>query len=367
MGKDEIENNEQVEFEDDKIERIEKEKNDLLNKVLSGNLLTKHDKVGFILNNNTAARNSDIELAWNYWSTFESDLFNGFNITKSELKKLTKINSLSRSRAKIQNEYKLFQADETVRKHRGVLAESMKEEAIEMKPDGLQMYSVYIDETGKTQDFLSVGSLWIVDGYKAFQTYNKIKTWKEKNNINYEFHFSELTKHKLETYKEFFLTFLKNNPTVGFKAIILNRKGIRNINSAITDLTFHVIHKGINHENNTGRAPLPRLLQVWIDEEEKGSDQLKIENLKERLSSQSISDLYLGDFQAVDSKENYGIQIVDIFTAAINRKLHNPESKGKPKDELADYIFELLKFDIGSIDLENKETDNSTVFNLNYQ
>jgi len=33
------------------------------------------------------------------------------------------------------------------------------------------------------------------------------KSWKEKNNINYEFHFSELTKHKLETYKEFFLTF----------------------------------------------------------------------------------------------------------------------------------------------------------------
>jgi hypothetical protein len=367
MKKDEIKNSEKLETEEEKIERIEKEKNELLNKVLSGNLNTKHDKVGYILNNNTSARNSDIELAWSYWKTFESDLFNGFHITKGELKKLTKINSLTRSRAKIQNEYKLFQADETVRKHRGVLANSMKEEAIETKPDGLPMYSVYIDETGKTQNYLSVGSLWMVDGYKAHQSYNKIKEWKENNDINYEFHFSELSKHKLETYKMFFLTFLRENPTVGFKAIILNKKGISNINSAITDLTFHVIHKGIAHENKTGRAPLPRLLQVWIDEEEKGSDQLKIENLKERLSSQSISGLYLGDFHAVDSKENFGIQIVDIFTAAINRKIHYPESKGKPKDELADYIFDLLKFDIGSINLENNVTDNSTVFNLNYQ
>ncbi|MBE7646783.1 MULTISPECIES: DUF3800 domain-containing protein [Tenacibaculum] len=365
MEKEKI--NEQEELSDRKIRNIEKERLELLNKVLSGNLQTKHDKVGFILNNNTSARNSDIELAWNYWSTFENDLFNGSYITKKQLKKLTKISSLSRSRARIQNEYNLFQADDIVKKHRGTLANVMKDEAVEKKPDGLPMYSVYIDETGKTQQFLSVGSLWIVDGYKAFESYNEIKKWKDKNNINYEFHFAELTKHKLEKYKEFFLTFLKYNPTVGFKAIILNRKGIKNVNSAITDLTFHIINKGINHENHTGRAPLPRLLQVWIDEEEKGSDQLKIENLKERLSGQSISDLYLGDFQAVDSKQNFGIQIVDIFTASINRKIHNPNSKGKPKDELADYVFDLLKFDINSVNLENNETDKSTVFNLNHQ
>lgn len=367
MENEEEKISEQEELSKNKIRDIEKEKVELLNRVLSGNLQTKHDKVGFILNNNTSARNSDIELAWSYWSTFENHLFNGYHITKKELMKLTKINSLSRSRARIQNEYKLFQADDVVKKHRGVLANTMKEEAVEKKPEGLPMYSVYIDETGKTQNFLSVGSLWIVDGYKAFQSYNEIKKWKDENNINYEFHFAEVTKHKLENYKDFFLNFLKNNPTVGFKAIILNKKGISNTNSAITDLTFHIIHKGINHENDTGRAPLPRLLQVWIDEEEKGSDQLKIENLKERLSSQSISNLYLGDFQAVDSKQNFGIQIVDIFTASINRKIHNPDSIGKPKDELANYVFELLKFDISDINLENNDTDKSTVFNLNYK
>jgi hypothetical protein len=367
MEEEKNESIEEEEFSQKKLEKIEKEKIELLNKVLSGNLQTKHDKVGFVLNNNTAARNSDIELAWSYWNNFEKEYFNGSYVTKSELKKLTSINSLTRSRARIQNEYKLFQADEVVRKHRGVLAHKMKDEAIEKKPEGIQMYSVYLDESGKTQKFLSVGSLWVLDGFKSFITHNEIREWKEKNNINYEFHFSQLTKHKLEKYKEFFLIFLKNNPTVGFKVIMLNRNGIKNNNSAITDLTFHIIHKGIKHENSTGRAPLPRLIQVWIDEDEKGSDQLKIENLKERLSSQSISGLHLGDFQAVDSKENFSIQIVDIFTASINRKLHNPESKGNPKDILAEYIFDLLKFDIKRLNLENNETDKSIVFNLNYE
>ncbi|SHJ06407.1 DUF3800 domain-containing protein [Pseudozobellia thermophila] len=365
--KKEEENDKNIESSDSNVDKkIEKEKSELLNKVLSGNLITKRDKVGFILNNNTSARNSDIELAWSYWKTFENHVFNGISITKEELKKLTSINSLTRSRARIQNEYKLFQANHAVKKHRGVLADEMKKIAVEEKPEGLETYSVYIDETGKTQSYLSVGSLWVVDGFKAYQAYNEIKNWKDKNNINYEFHFSNLSKNRLEKYKEFFLNFLKLNPTVGFKVIILNRKGITNINSAITDLTFHLLHKGVNHEHTTGRAPLPRLLQVWIDDEEKGSDQLKLENIKERLTRQSISDLYLGDFHAVDSQENFGIQIVDIFTASINRKIHNPESTGNHKDELANFVLELLKFDLKSINLENNETDKSTIFNLNY-
>ncbi len=367
MENDELNKDEISESNSEREEKIEKEKQDLLSKVLSGNLETKHDKVGFILNNYSIARNSDIELAWLYWSTFEGDKFNGCHITKEDLKKLTMINSLTRSRARIQNDYKLFQADEKVRRHRGVLAEEMREEAIEEKPAGLPMYSVYVDETGKTQDYLSVGSLWIVDGFKSFQANRKINEWLELNKIDYEFHFAEVSNHKLDTYKEFFLKYLKLNPTIGFKAIVVNKRGISDLNSAITDLTFHLIHKGINHENSTGRAPLPRLLQVWLDEEEKGIDQLKIENLKERITRQKKSDLYLGDFVAVESKYNYNIQIVDLFTSSINRRIHNPDSLGKAKDELADYVLGLLNFDINSINLDNTETDKSTVFNLDFK
>lgn len=348
-------------------EKIEKEKKELLNKVLSGNLENMHDRVGFILNHHPEARNSDIELTWIFWKTFESDKFNGYHVTKSNLKKLTKSNSLIRSRAKIQNEYKLFQADDNVKKYRGVLAEEMRNEAIEDKPEGLQMYSVYIDETGKTQEYLSVGSLWIVDGMKSFQATREINDWIESNKINFEFHFAEVRKHKLDIYKEFFLKYLRLNPTIGFKAIILNKKGISDLNSAITDLTYHLLYKGITHENETGRAPLPRLLTVCLDEEEKGSDQLKIENLKERITRQPISDLYLGDFVAAQSNHNFSIQAVDLFISSINRRLHNPDSHGNVKDELADYVLGLLNFDINNINLENTETDKSTVFNLDFK
>src|SRR5690606_25870280 len=130
--------------------------------------------------------------------------------------------------------------------------------------------------------FLSVGSLWVTDPKASFFSSMKLKEWKEKYKIDYEFHFAELKNHKLESYKQFFLNFLTMNPTAGFKVIVIKRSGLKNMNSAITDLTYHMIYNGIMHQHSSGRAPLPRILQVNLDNEEEGSDLLKIENLKDR-------------------------------------------------------------------------------------
>jgi hypothetical protein len=346
------------------LEKIENEKKELLNRVVSGKIENIRDRVAFILNNSIDARNSDIDLAWTYWLLFESDKFSGEHITKEQLRNLTRLSSLTRVRAKIQNEYKLFQADDTVKRFRGVLEEDKKREVIEDKPTGLGMYSVYIDETGKTQSFLSVGSLWILEGGASLLFSNmELASWKKSKEINYEFHFSELDRFRVPVFKEFLTKFLALHPAVSFKLIVVNNKGFSDKNTAITDLTYHLLSKGIEHENETGRAPLPRVLQVWLDEEEKGSDELKIENIKERIKSQKIEGLHLGDFQAVSSDENFYIQVVDLFTGAVNRKLHNVGGNNF-KDEFADFVLESLGLDIDSIDKENNQLDHSTVFNL---
>jgi hypothetical protein len=348
-----------------KDERIEKEKKELLDRIVSGQIENIKDRVAHILNYSIEARNSDIELAWLYWETFERDKFSGSVISKAQMKDIARIPSLSRIRAKIQNEYKLFQASEKVKRFRGVLEEDKRLEAIEDKPVGLGQYSVYIDETGKNQTYLSVGSLWILkfDVVAVTSATIKLKKWMTENQIDFEFHFNELSRNKIQLYKEFFVKFLTMFPETSFKLIVLNNKGFRDKNKAITDLTYHLISKGIEHENSSGRAPLPRVLQLWLDEEEKGSDQLKIENIKERIKSQKIEGLYIGDFVAASSKGNFYVQIVDLFTASINRKLHN-HNDTNVKDDFANFVLGVLKFDINKINKENVEIDNSTLFNL---
>lgn len=348
----------------EKAKRIEIEKKELLNRVVSGNIEDIKDRVAFILNTSNDARNSDIDLAWAFWKSFESDILSGNTVSKEQLKNLTKQSSLSRIRAKIQNEYKLFQADDIVKQYRGVLEKEKKKEAVEDKPKGIGIYSVFIDETGKNQDFLSVGSLWALEGnIKSVLATLELKKWKTERNIDFEFHFSELSKHRILDYKDFFIKFLSLFPTVGFKIIVVNNKGFKTTESAIVDLTYHLLNKGIDHENESGRATLPRILQVWIDEEETGSDKIKLENIKERITSQNKTGLHLGDFQAVSSKDNFSIQAVDLFTGSINRKLHNSNGTNF-KDEFADFILNSLGFDINEIDKENGIIDNSKVFDL---
>ncbi len=346
-------------------ERIEREKREVLNRAVSGHIENMRDRVAFILNYSNEARNSDIDLLWNYWETFEKSNFSGSIRSKEQMKKLARLSSLTRIRAKIQNEYKLFQADDVVKRFRGTLEEDKRNEAIEDKPSGLGTYGVYIDETGKTQDYLSVGSLWILkfELSSTFSFKNALTKWTKENGIDYEFHFKDLTKNRLSFYKDFFMKFLTAFPEAGFKLIVVNNKGFSDKAKAITDLTYHLISKGVEHENNTGRAPLPRILDVMIDEEEKGSDQLKIENIQERLKSQNIQGLYFGDFEAVSSKGSFFLQIVDLFTGSINRKLHS-NTESHYKDEFADFVLNIVNFEIKNIDKQNEDIDNSALFNL---
>ena len=118
-----------------KEERIEKKRKDILDSVATGNMQSFRDRVAFILNHFYEARNSDVDLVWSYWNTIEKDKFDGDFITKDTLKNLTVFSSLTRMRRKIQNDYKLFEASDEVKKRRRILKEDKMREAIEDKSE----------------------------------------------------------------------------------------------------------------------------------------------------------------------------------------------------------------------------------------
>lgn len=357
-------NDDDSELTSKKQEQNAKEREEILASVSSNSIRTTKEKVAYILNKSIEARNSDIDLAWEYWTEFESSKFNGRWVTKDELRALTGIKSLCRSRAKIQNEYKLYLADAEVRAFRGTLKDEIKKESVEDKPHDLKLYSVYIDETGKNDNYICVGSVWLLDaGSSVISLQRELEDWCKSKGVNFEFHFSKLNTNRLEVYKEFFTLFLEKFPSVSFKAIILNNRGFKDTRPVITDLTYHLINKGIDHEHFTNRAPLPRIIQVWVDEDEKGSDTLKLENVRERLENKKSEGLELGYFAAVNSKNNFFIQMADLFTGAINRKV-NISSTGNFKDEFADFVLSITGFDLTDIDLTNTQADNAKVFNL---
>lgn len=349
---------------EEKAKEIEEEKRNLLSNLYSGQIMDIKDRVALILNSNIDARNSDIELAWAYWQSFHSELFDGVTLTKDLFLQLPKISSLCRLRAKIQNEYNLFLADPKVRQYRGKLEEEYKDKAVADRAPNLKSYTVYIDETGKNQDYLSIGSIWLPSyNPSIIRNIMEIQTWKKQSKIEYEFHFSQLSSHKLDQYKGFIRQFLPRFPEASFKTIIIKNHGVKDKDAIIQDLTYYLIKKGIEHENNSGRAPLPRGLNVTIDDENPANDILKLEAIKDKLTAQRIDGLELGQFSAVSSEGNLFIQLIDLFTGSINRKLNSPNGNGH-KDELATFILETIGLDLDDFLNDQGAGDNAKIFDF---
>lgn len=336
-----------------KREKLEKEKQQIIRDIADVKVSNLQQKIAWLLNHYPEARNSDITCQLKYWSIFESEKYNPSAITPDDLYKLTKLTSISRARAKIQNTHKLFLASPEVRKRRGKLEEEEKQKALEERPS-YPVYVVYADESGKTGNHLIVGSMWILNGIETLRLVQKIDDWRVKNDFHSELHFKAINKSKLPLYLDLIGLIKEVSSTISFKSLSVERRGIGNVNTALTQLYLHLLIKGVEHENSTSRAPLPRSIQLWKDSEEPGSDKLMLEDIKIRLKelSETIFDkkLVVDDFHAVDSKSLVLIQLADLFTSSINRRLNASGSRTSPKDTFAEQMLSTF----GMVEIDEK-------------
>ncbi|NKQ20712.1 DUF3800 domain-containing protein [Brevibacillus laterosporus] len=343
-----------------KIEKRKKEKTRLISNLAQGNLDNLITRVAFVLNHFPETRNSDITLQIRYWETFQSDIYKG-SIDPKVMYMLERQTSLARARAKIQNEYKLFLANEKIRNFRRNKQETEKEIQLATKPE-IPLISIYCDESGKTGNYAIVGSVWIIDKTRQAEIRNYFINWKQEKGLSTkdEFHFTEMKKHQLDLYKEFFAEVIKNSDAIGFKAVVVDKTKIRRpIDEIIMDLHYQVVHQGIEHEVINGRVALPRIVNFFKDEED-GQDALYETKLQQHLHSQfrlAFDDqLTLDIFSSVASFQNVFIQMADLYTGCLSRILnHQKQGEGNHKDKFTDYVLELLGLDLSIKDNQRQD------------
>lgn len=336
----------------------------LLLKIQSGRLDTLQEKVAWVMNHYPPTRSSDVELQLKFWETFEGDIYSSL-ITPEQYIKMTRLTSIARARAKIQNEFHLFLASEEVRRFRGTLSEEEKERAVAQKAD-YPAYIVYGDESGKTERFLVVGSLWVLHGFGAHKFNQAFSDWKAEHGFKGEFHFNKLTTGYMDKYVEFTDFIKRHSEIMSFKALSIERHGITNVQNAYSDMYYHLLIAGIDHEQATGRAPLPRKLVFYKDKEEIGADKIFVANLRDRLKTtakiQYEDQLLITELGVADSKDNIFVQIADLFTASINRIINKDRAEMNHKDEFASYF--LKQFAVQIDDTKMIHGDNDIAFNM---
>jgi hypothetical protein len=340
-----------------KQEAIEKVRGTLLHAISAGKLDTLQERVAWILNHYPDSRDSDLALQIKYWETFEPELGGGDHVLKAHLYQLTRLGSLTRARAKIQNTYRLFQASPAVRKRRGKLSEEELAKAQKQRPSYPQLV-VYADESGKTGRVLLVGSLWFLHAPQMLTFTTDLYEFKDELKFEKEFHFQEINAGNLKVYLRLADWLAVKAAAVSFKAISVERAGLRSVPKALETLFYHLLIRGVEHEHASGRAPLPRGIDLWKDLEEVGSDKVFLAELGERLRTASTTHfdgkLGIGELEAVNSEDNLPLQVADLFTGCLNRVLNSEGGRDSPKDQFSTYLLRLVGLPNGPQDRETE-------------
>lgn len=110
----------------------------------------------------------------------QSDLRNTGDIPLSAYPELQRLNLITRSRAMVQKILSLFIASPEVRRFREKLSEEERQKALEVRPTR-PIYCVYAVESGKTSNYVVVGSVWGLKSYETFKIANPLKARKKKS------------------------------------------------------------------------------------------------------------------------------------------------------------------------------------------
>lgn len=324
-------------------EKIEAEKERLVATLAEGRRDRLTERVAWIMSRFPETRDSDITLQLRYWDLFEPELAAQLEGNAQVLYDLTRLTSLSRARAKIQNSFRLFQASPEIRLRRGQLDEEAKERFATDSPPSPTL-TVYADESGKTNDRLIVGSVWFLDPRDTLAAWNRVMAWRRQTGFEGEFHFAELTPRTLDRYLQFVDLFFQSFPLVSFKSISVSRAGLRHLDIAFEELLHELLRRGIEHEHRSGRAELPRRLLLQKDLEEEGRDRVVLARLESRLAQASLiqfdGQLEVRELVAIDSESQPLLQLADLYASSLNRvQARASSSTSNPKDVLADHLL----------------------------
>lgn len=335
-----------------KANRTEKERQEVLNDLDAANYSTQRARVAFLLNMYPDTRDSDIKLTLTYWKVFQPDLYTSGSVPPYLLFKLERLTTIARLRAKIQNDYGLFRGTAEVQRKRRQIEESVREDIAADKPTTRKV-QVFVDETGKTGEYAILGSVWFLDPAHAVFFQNEVSKLASNANIRGEFHFAECKRSHLEHYRAFIDLVGRHRAYMSFKAIVVRRSGMsRKSDDTIKELFPLLLVKGFAQEVETSRLTLPRSLVVTVD---KGGcadaidrDKLATE-ISSRISSRWGAENIVERISETESKSSAAIQLADLFSGAINRRLNPVGEQRNHKDELADYVITSLSPEVDEL------------------
>lgn len=326
-----------------KLAKVEKEKAALLKSLAAGDFSTTRTRVAFILNLYKDTRNSDVTLAIKYWEQFQPELYSNHGILPQNLFRLERFHLIVRARAKIQNEYGLYLADDAIRRHRRRNEEAMEADVV-ADAASRGVVQVFADETGKTQRFVTVAAIWVLAGRAVYEVTQAVRAW-QKTSVwaNREIHFAKLGARDADVLQELLNVVVNHRAFLSFKVISYEREGSRrSVEDIVARLHEFMLVRGLEHEVGSARVGLPLAVTVTLDEEP-SLDEIARSDLKAAVERR-YDEVFEGrasveSVVSVRSHDSVLVQLADLIAGAVNRRLNHVAERGV-KDDMADAIVD---------------------------
>ena len=345
---------------EERSQRLEKEKQVLVAQIAGDFTQDLRSQVAYVLSHYPETRRSDKTLSIRVWETFyEERLPSGYDL--AVLYDLPAQTTITRTRAKIQNEYGLFRPAEDVSEVRKTRRQDLREEMRSDKPD-VPVISIYADESGRSDQYLVVGSVWSLDIQRQWRISRGLEEWKRSRGVERELKFAKLSRANITQAIEFVTEALKHSELVGLKACTVQRSKVigKSEEELLYRLYYELVMSGIEHEVGVGRVTLPRWLAL-VKDEGAGTDALAVPELERQLKAACKGffgeQVVIDSVVSVESEDSVLVQLADLFAGSVARVLNKTDGETNQKDEFAAFFEKVAGFSFQAIGAETSMGD----------
>jgi hypothetical protein len=292
---------------------------------LDGNRFAALDeRVGLVLKDFPETRDSDTELVLRFWQRFESETLRAWipNRSLDVLHDLERVDSITRSRRRIQNDLHLFEPTEWTKAQR---QENQRDflQYLSYQRDSDPELRFYLDETGSHGgEFVGVGGICIIDWGTFEPHFAAMQAWRKDQGWPHALHFADLRDEDADKYISLLRQVLGRKAVVLFVAHGLPERAVKH--ESLFLLFVHLVLDSLEMVARLGCLQQPRAVRV-IKEQDTGFDRVKLDRLEELLAQQIVHEFpgraYLRKVESVAKGSDVLIECADVIASAVRRRL----------------------------------------------
>ena len=259
-----------------------------------------------------------------FWQRFEADALRAWTPNRSldVLHDLERVDSITRSRRRIQNDLHLFEPTEWTKAHR---QENQRDflEYLSYRREGDPELRFYLDETGGGRgEFVGVGGICVLDWGTYEPHFAAMQRWRRDQGWGDALHFADLRDEDVGKYISLLRKVLSRRAVVLFVAHALPECSVKN--ESLFLLLVHLVLDSLDHVGRLGCLRQPRAVRV-IKEQDVGFDRAKLDRLEELLAREMVHRFpdraYLQAVESVPKGSDVLLECADLIASAVRRRV----------------------------------------------